>query len=120
MTRKVVLSIVVAFVCALFSTTAKAVEIKYKTHTRGNITFLLFIPEFFMYDLKLSGDEINEVRILDVIVDFEAKHPELEITGTQVQTSHQVGNNTYYRGVWIRHKKAVPKQRQHLPDKNAP
>lgn len=51
-----------------------------------------------------SGNLVNDMvpTILNLLDNFEKKHPELEVTGWNIQQDQRGNNNVY--GLWVNHK----------------
>ena len=79
--------------------------------TQGNHSFIFYTGDAPLY---VENDERQEVEMmfLSVMDMFEIAHPELEISGWQIQTSIDKEGDLRYHGVWVHHKpKTTPAPR---------
>lgn len=99
-----------------------------KIITLGDHSYIRFAPR-----LDTRGDEGTiETEILGVKNKFESDHPELSVTGWQVQSlvyvsSHSSNDGVIYNGIWVDHKpsgkpskKELEKEKNRWPDPAEP
>lgn len=86
--------------------------------TQGNHSFA-----WFQRPLPLvSYDEGSERTLLVAMHMFENTHPDLEITGWQIQMANNTTNSDRqsYRGVWFHHKPKTQETPRSRPDVSSP